>query len=71
MLCRMALIALSSTSLRNALEYVQVMESLGVDVRLMVPETEGGFSLRGTAPRQKALLSWEPSSPGPDRRLIL
>ena len=43
MLCCMAVIALSSTSPRNALEYVQVMESLGVVVRLMVPETEGGI----------------------------
>ncbi len=43
MLCRMGLIALSSTSPRNALEYVQVKESLGVDVRLMMPETEGGI----------------------------
>ena len=41
MLCRMAVIAITSIDAENARRYVEVMESIGSQVRLLVPETHG------------------------------
>ena len=43
MLCNMSVITLTSADLRNAHRYVQVMESLGVEVRILNPGEHGGL----------------------------
>ena len=44
MLCRMTVIALTSADLRSAREYVQVVDSLGAEVRLLLPAEQGGVA---------------------------
>ena len=41
MLCRMAIIAISSSGHKNATRYIGVMEPLGVEVRLLTPKKDG------------------------------
>ena len=43
MLCRMAIIAITSSNTKNARKYVSVMESTGSDVRLVIPEDHTGM----------------------------
>jgi putative glutamine amidotransferase len=43
MLCHMAVIAITSVGLRNARRYVQALEPLGVEVRLVTPEDSGAL----------------------------
>ena len=42
MLCRMVIIAITSSSAKNARRYVSVMESAGADVRVLKPNYHGG-----------------------------
>ena len=39
MLCRMAIVAITSRDAKNSLRYVEVMESVGAQVRLLLPES--------------------------------
>ena len=41
MLCCMAIVAITSCDAQNALRYVEVMESVGAQVKLLLPETHG------------------------------
>ena len=43
MLCRMAVIVVTSAGLRNARRYVQAIEPLGAEVRLVTPENSGSL----------------------------
>ena len=38
MLCHMAVVAITSSSLKNARRYIEVMESAGADVRVLIPD---------------------------------
>ena len=42
MLCYMAIIAITSSSLKNARRYVEVMESTGAEVRVLIPDDYSG-----------------------------
>ncbi len=41
MLCRMAIVGITSSSAKNARRYVEVMESAGADVRVLMPDDHG------------------------------
>ena len=43
MLCRMAIVAITSSGARNARRYVAVMESAGADVRVLTPDAHTGI----------------------------
>lgn len=43
MLCHMAVIAITSSGLRNARRYIQAIEPLGAEVRLTTPEDSGSL----------------------------
>ena len=38
MLCHMAIVAITSSGIRNARRYIEVMESAGADVRVLIPD---------------------------------
>ncbi len=80
MLCHMAVVAITSSGLKNARRYVEVMESAGADVRVLIPDyyseatTEelmrnvGGLLICGGPDVDPALYGEEPD---PDAGLVL
>ena len=80
MLCHMAVVAITSSGLKNARRYVEVMESAGADVRVLIPDyyseatTEelmrnvGGLLICGGPDVNPALYGEEPD---PDAGLVL
>lgn len=80
MLCHMAVVAITSSGLKNARRYVEVMESAGADVRVLIPDyyseatTEelmrnvGGLLICGGPDVDPALYGEEPD---PEAGLVL
>jgi len=80
MLCRMAIVAITSRDAKNSLRCVEVMESVGAQVRLLLPETHdnkltdemmdgvAGLMLTGGPDVDPALYQQEPD---PDAGLYL
>ena len=80
MLCHMAVVAITSSGLKNARRYVEVMESAGADVRVLIPDyyseatTEelmrdvGGLLICGGPDVDPTLYGEEPD---PDAGLVL
>ena len=80
MLCHMAVVAITSSGLKNARRYIEVMESAGADVRVLIPDyyseatTEelmrnvGGLLICGGPDVDPALYGEEPD---PEAGLVL
>ena len=49
MLCRMAIVAITSSGAKNARRYVAVMESAGADVRVLTPDGHAGVATKGSS----------------------